>query len=408
MVHATHVEYIDGRQRAAVDPVRQAQPRQRHDALRARGGAAGQQHRAVLLGPALGHRASVVARIALVLVRAVVLLVDDDQPDVGQRREHGRARSHADPRLAAAQTKPLLLALALAEPGVQHRHDVPEARLEAAHRLRRERDLRHQHDRAPAGGQRGLHGLEVHLGLARPGHPVEQEAPGGWLAAPQPGEHSVERPALLVGQGRDPVQPASHRHRRRSGRASQRAQLDQAARLETAQRTGPERGGQHLSVALQDGQRGPLPIGQPLLALQRPRPGFGERRDQHRLGPGTAGGSGREHERERPGRRRAVLLGDPPGQPDQVGRDPGRKHRVGLGQPLGGQRRLRGKLEHDPERGLPAERHPQHGADVHFALLGPQPVVERTAHRTGAGERLDAGDQWAGTGKVGVHGGIGG
>ena len=44
--------------------------------------------------------AGVVARVAFVLVGGVVLLVDDDQTEVFDRREHGRARADADPRLA--------------------------------------------------------------------------------------------------------------------------------------------------------------------------------------------------------------------------------------------------------------------------------------------------------------------
>ena len=59
-------------------------------------------------GPVLGHRAGVVARVALVLVGALVLLVDDHQADVRQRREHGRARpdsTRAPRRCASAATR---------------------------------------------------------------------------------------------------------------------------------------------------------------------------------------------------------------------------------------------------------------------------------------------------------------
>ena len=59
-----------------------------------------------------------------------MLLVDDDQPEVGDRREDRRARADADPRLAAAQPVPLVAALARAQPRVQHRDPVAEARAE--------------------------------------------------------------------------------------------------------------------------------------------------------------------------------------------------------------------------------------------------------------------------------------
>ena len=71
------------------------------------------QQRALVGGAALCHGAGVVAGIALLLVGAVVLLVDDDQPEVVERREHGRARADADARLAAAHPPPLVVALAL-------------------------------------------------------------------------------------------------------------------------------------------------------------------------------------------------------------------------------------------------------------------------------------------------------
>ena len=80
-----------------------------------------------------------------------MLLVDDDQPEVAERREHGRAGADADARLAGAQAQPLVVALALPERRVQHRDDVAEAGLEAPTGLRRERDLGHQHDRAASG-----------------------------------------------------------------------------------------------------------------------------------------------------------------------------------------------------------------------------------------------------------------
>ena len=55
-----------------------------------------------------------------------MLLVDHDQPEVVERREHGRARADAHARLAAAQPPPLVVALALRQPRVQHRHASPK------------------------------------------------------------------------------------------------------------------------------------------------------------------------------------------------------------------------------------------------------------------------------------------
>ena len=103
-----------------------------------------------------------------------MLLVDHHQPEVGDGGEHGRARPDGDPRLAGAQPPPLVVALAFAERGVQQRHGVAEARLEARDGLRRERDLRHEHDHAAPALERVRAGAQVDLGLAGAGDAVQQ------------------------------------------------------------------------------------------------------------------------------------------------------------------------------------------------------------------------------------------
>ena len=52
---------------------------------------------------------------------------------------------------------------------------VAEARAEAADRLRRERDLGHEHDRAAPALERPGARLEVHLGLPAPRRPVQED-----------------------------------------------------------------------------------------------------------------------------------------------------------------------------------------------------------------------------------------
>ena len=58
---------------------------------------------------------------------------------------------------------------------MEDRHAVAEPPAEASHGLRRERDLGHQHDRPEPALERGAARLEVDLGLAAPGGPVEQD-----------------------------------------------------------------------------------------------------------------------------------------------------------------------------------------------------------------------------------------
>jgi len=238
----------------------------------------------VLLGPALRDRAGVVARVPLVLVGAVVLLVDHDQPDVAQRREHRRARPHADAGLAAAQAQPLLLAFALAKARMEHGDDVAEAGLEAAHRLWRQPDLGHEDDRPAPRGQSRLNRPQVHLGLARPGHTVEQEALGRAMARlSERAKHGIECAALLAGQSRDPVEAPSDGGRPRARSTAQRAEQNQAPVLETAKRGRPDRRGQRGPPLLELRERRPLAVGQPFLAAQRGHARLGQRRDQDRL-----------------------------------------------------------------------------------------------------------------------------
>jgi hypothetical protein len=121
-----------------------------------------------------------------------VLLVDHDQPEVVHRREDRRARADRDAGLARAQPPPLVVALALPQRGVQQRDGVAEAGLEAAHGLRCEGDLGHQHDRALPALERRGRGAQVDLRLARARDAVQQPR-----AAALHGRH---RRLLLAGQ----------------------------------------------------------------------------------------------------------------------------------------------------------------------------------------------------------------
>ena len=179
-----------------------------------------------------------------------MLLVDHDQPDVVERREHRRSRPDAHARLAAAQPQPLVAALAPTEAGVEHRDDVAEPGLEPSHGLRRERDLGHQDDRGPPGRERGLDRLEVHLGLARAGHAVEQEPPPGALIAAQSGQDRVQRVALLARQLRHAIEAAPHGPDDRPRHPVHRREPDQPTRFEAAQCVPPLRLDRGGSLAL--------------------------------------------------------------------------------------------------------------------------------------------------------------
>jgi hypothetical protein len=115
-------------------------------ALEARCRAAEHHHGALGARTNDGHLAGVIARRVALLVARLVLLVDDDRAEVLQRGKDRRTGAHGDALLAAAKGEPRIVALAVGESTVQHRDRVAEHGAEAIHRLRRERDLRHEHD----------------------------------------------------------------------------------------------------------------------------------------------------------------------------------------------------------------------------------------------------------------------
>ena len=103
-----------------------------------------------------------------------MLLVDADDAERRQRREDGRARADDDRRLAGDDPLALVAPLGLGEAGVEHRDAVAEARAEAAERLRRQRDLRHEHDRAAPRASAASHARMYTSVLPLPVAPCEE------------------------------------------------------------------------------------------------------------------------------------------------------------------------------------------------------------------------------------------
>jgi hypothetical protein len=73
---------------------------------------------------------------------------------------------------------PLLEAFAGSQPAVEHGQLVAEAAAQPRHDLVGQADLGDQHERLPAGAQRGPHSAQVDLGLAAARYAVEQERLG--------------------------------------------------------------------------------------------------------------------------------------------------------------------------------------------------------------------------------------
>ena len=152
-------------------------------AFQRRRGRAEHDHGAFHLAAHNGDVARVVAGRLLLLVGMLVLLVHDDQAERFDGGEDGRARADGDARAALANLVPLVVPLAGGQMAVQHRHQRlqragAEPRLEALDGLRRERDFRHEDNRALALLQGVGDGLQIDLGLAAAGDAVEEEGRG--------------------------------------------------------------------------------------------------------------------------------------------------------------------------------------------------------------------------------------
>jgi hypothetical protein len=114
------------------------------------------------------------------------------------RREDGGARTDDDPRLPARDPLPLVAPLGVGQTRVEDRDPVAEARREPAGRLRRQRDLGDEHDRAQPALEGGGARAEVDLGLAAAGGSREQEV----RRRPERADDARDRRVLL---GRQPL-----------------------------------------------------------------------------------------------------------------------------------------------------------------------------------------------------------
>jgi hypothetical protein len=342
-----------------------------------------------------------------------VLLVDDDRPELGDRREHGRTRPDRDPLLPTPERQPRVVALAVGERRVEHRDLIAERAAEPVDRLRRQRDLRHQHDRAlPALPHHAAQQLDVDERLAAPRDAVQQER-------------------LPCASGSHPVHDRLLRRRRRvrrrrSGASGERIARDrlvgyrgEAARhqplehrrrepklLEQVRHRRPpaERLEQLVQRALlRRAREDALPVEE---RLHVPRQHGHAMRLHHRGRRRRAGERHRERRAQHDADRHHVVLGNPPPEREQLRRE--RRLRVRhVDDRLGrdrvpappNQRRRIARTEVDPELRPTAQRH-------HHARARDQGVPEPRWHRIGEGaeqrkRKRDLGERRRGHGTTG-------
>ncbi len=103
-----------------------------------------------------------------------MLLIQHDQAQLRHGREDCAAGPHHYRNLAPGDQLPLPVPLGIGQMAVQHGHPA-EPQPEPLDGLRRQADLRHQHDRLPAVTHDLLDGLDVNLRLAAAGDAVYED-----------------------------------------------------------------------------------------------------------------------------------------------------------------------------------------------------------------------------------------
>jgi hypothetical protein len=120
------------------------------------------------------HVAGAVEHPVFLLVGRVVLLVDDDQPEIAKRQKKRRARTGDDTNPVFGHLPPNPFAHARRQVGVPFGRLGAESVLEPLKEGMGERDLRQQDQHLPAVADGRRDSLEIDFGLARSGYPVEQ------------------------------------------------------------------------------------------------------------------------------------------------------------------------------------------------------------------------------------------
>ena len=144
-------------------------------------GAAQHHHRSFELSPLQGAVAPLIARRFLLFIGTVMLLVDDDHPQVAQRREYCRPSSHRHLTVPIADLFPLVEPLALGESAVQDGHPVTKPGTESTCDLGSEANLGHHHQGPALLLQHRFDNVEIDLGLARTGDSMQQQGGKGAL-----------------------------------------------------------------------------------------------------------------------------------------------------------------------------------------------------------------------------------
>ncbi len=177
---APHIDDFDRCHRAIVHALQQAQqtvtPAPRIGVRLARGSRRAEHDRAIRESRERDREiARVIVNSFFAFVRRVVLLVDDDQTEVVQRRENHRARTNHHARLSANRGHPAGPSIGHALRAVRDADERAETRAKGAYDFVGERYFGHHDQHVAAGGQRARGEVQVNLGLAAGGDAPEQK-----------------------------------------------------------------------------------------------------------------------------------------------------------------------------------------------------------------------------------------
>ena len=208
------------------------------DGFERRGG--GDQHNgdAGQRGAKHRHVAGLIAHPVLLFVGRVVLLVDNDQAQFGERQEQRRARADDDPRAAGGDGPPGVAPLSLSDIGMPLRRKGAKSVAKALQPLRAKRDFRQQHQHLAADGERRGDRGKVGFGLARAGDAVEQSH--AETACLDSTDQSPRGDRLV--RGKRQTAPSPVRRPRAGGFGGDQALLDEPAAGEIADDTGSAAG----------------------------------------------------------------------------------------------------------------------------------------------------------------------
>ena len=127
-----------------------------------------------------------------------MLLVDDHEADIGERREDGKPRPDDDRHRSRPDPPPFVGSLAITKPRMDERDVRVEVGSQPVDERRGQRDFGDEHEHRTAGLERGGDRLDVDRGLAPTRHALEEERCG--IAGDQRGLHRLHGRSLLVAE----------------------------------------------------------------------------------------------------------------------------------------------------------------------------------------------------------------